>query len=317
MSKSIAIAYGEIPPDCGPDEESMIALCDDVAASLKAQGFKPYLQEIKLNLRETTEELLKKKPDVVFNLVDTIDGYSALGHLAPQLFEHLGIPYTGGSAQSIYLTTDKELTKCWLRFHDVLCPNTWSPEAKTGQYMVKSLTEDGSIGIGPENCVKAGKELNKLIADREKKYGGIWFAEQYVDGREFNVALFNGRVLPIAEIVFENYPKGKPKIVDYASKWETDSFEYNNTQRRFDFPKSDAALLKRLEKIALKCWEIFSLSGYARVDFRVDEQGLPYVLEVNVNPCLDRDAGFAAAAAHAGINYEVLVQMIVNHVQDR
>ena len=317
MSKLIAIAYGEIPPDSGPDETSMLALCNDVAASLKAAGFRTALLEVKLNLKATAERIRKLKPDVVFNLVDTIDGHSALGHLAPQLFEHLNIPYTGGSAEAIYLTTNKELTKRWLTLNGITCPATWNPKIKTGQFMVKSITEDGSVGIGAENCLMAGSKLAKLIATKEQKHGGKWFAEQYVDGREFNVAILAGKVLPMAEIVFENYPKGKPKIVDYASKWLPDSFEYNNTQRRFDFPKKDAVLLKKLEKISLKCWEIFNLGGYARVDFRVSKAGNPYVLEANVNPCLDRDAGFAAAAARAGITYEILLQDIVNHVQAR
>jgi len=316
MNKLVAIAYGEIPPDSGPDETTMLALCDDVAASLKGAGFRTALLEIKLNLKATAETIRALKPDVIFNLVDTIDGHSALGHLAPQLFEHLEIPYTGGSAEAIYLTTNKELTKRWLTLHGITCPVTWSPKIKTGRFMVKSITEDGSVGIGSENCLEASS-VGKLIAEKEQKHGSKWFAEQYVDGREFNVAVLAGKVLPFAEIVFENYPAGKPKIVDYASKWLPDSFEYNNTVRRFDFPKKDAALLKKMEKISLQCWDIFNLSGYARVDFRVDEVGNPYVLEVNVNPCLDRDAGFAAAAARAGISYKTLLENIVSHVPAR
>ena len=315
MKKLIAIAYGEIPPNSGPDETSMLALCNDVATGLKKAGFKTTLLEIKLDLRATNETIRKLKPDLIFNLVDTIDGFSTLGHLAPQLFEHLKIPYTGGSAEAIYITTDKELAKRWLTLSGIRCPATWSPKIKNGTFMVKSLTEDGSIGIGSENCLPAGAKLTKLIAAKKAEFGGQWFAEEYIDGREFNVSVLAGKVLPIAEIEFKNYPKGKPKIIDYASKWLTDSFEYNNTERRFDFPKKDVALLKKLEKIALQCWDIFQLSVYARIDFRVDQAGVPYVLEANVNPCMDRDAGFAAAAAQAGINYEILLEEIVNHVQ--
>ena len=315
MNKLIAIAYGEIPAECGPDEASMLALCDDVAGVLEAAGFRTSVLEIKLNLKETAERIKQMKPDIIFNLVDTIVGQSALGHFAPQLFEYLKIPYTGGSAEAIYLTTDKELTKRWLTLHKIACPKTWNPKIKTGQFMVKSTTDDGSVGIGAENCLMAGNKLSELITEKEEKFGSKWFAEQYIDGREFNVAIFAGKVLPMAEIVFVNYPKGKPKIIDYASKWLPDSFEYNNTQRRFDFPREDAPLLKKLEKISLQCWDIFNLSGYARIDFRVDNEGNPYVLEANVNPGLDRDAGFAAAAARAGITYEILLQDIVNHVQ--
>lgn len=292
----------------------MLALCADVAASLQQRGYQTALLEVKLNLRETADRILQLKPDIIFNLVDTIDGHSALGHFAPQLFEHFKIPYTGGSAQAIYLTTDKELTKNWLSLQGVDCPRTWNPSIISGRFMVKSVTEDGSVGIGAENCLEADK-VASLIAEKEIKHGGIWFAEEYIEGREFNVSILDGRVLPMAEIVFKNYPKDKPKIIDYASKWMTDSFEYNHTDRSFEFPKSDDALLKQLEAISLKCWNLFKLGGYVRVDFRVDEAGKPYVLEVNVNPCLDRDAGFAAAAARAGINYETLLEVIVKYVK--
>ena len=315
MNKLIAIAYGEIPPNSGPDEANMLALCEDVAASLQQRGYRTALLEIKLNLRETADTIRALKPDIIFNLVDTIDGHSALGHFAPQLFEHLKIPYTGGSAQAIYLTTDKELTKNWLTLRGIDCPRTWNPSITSGRFMVKSITEDGSVGIGPENCLDANK-VGKLIAEKEQKHGGVWFAEEYIDGREFNVSVLDGRVLPLAEIVFTNYPKDKPKIIDYASKWMPDSFEYNNTERSFEFPATDAALLQKLEKTSLECWKIFNLGGYVRVDFRVDESGKPYVLEVNVNPCLDRDAGFAAAAARAGIDYETLLQAIVRYVKN-
>lgn len=314
MSTLIAIAYGEIPPNSDPDEANMLALCENVVAALQQRGYQTALLEVKLNLRETAHAILKLKPDIIFNLVDTIDGHSALGHFAPQLFEHLKIPYTGGSAQAIYLTTDKELTKNWLTLRSVDCPRTWNASMTTDRFMVKSITEDGSVGIGAENCLDANK-VGALIAEKQSKHGGVWFAEEYIDGREFNVSILDGRVLPIAEIVFKNYPKDKPKIIDYASKWMPNSFEYNNTERSFEFPTSDAALLKTLEIISLQCWDIFNLSGYVRVDFRVDESGKPYVLEVNVNPCLDRDAGFAAAAARAGIDYETLLDTILRYVK--
>ena len=108
------------------------------------------------------------------------------------------------------------------------------------------------------------------------------------------------RVLPVAEMEFVEFPSTKPAIVGYAAKWDADSFEYRNTVRSFGV---EAALAVRAERLALACWELFALDGYARVDFRVDGSGLPFVLEVNANPCLSPDAGFAAALAQAGIGY--------------
>jgi D-alanine-D-alanine ligase len=115
-------------------------------------------------------------------------------------------------------------------------------------------------------------------------------------------------VLPVAEIRFEGFPTAKPTIVGYAAKWHPQSFEYRNTVRRFGIEPELAA---RLIGIARDCWQLFGLAGYARVDFRVDAAGTPWVLEVNANPCLSPDAGFAAALAQAGIAYVDAIAWLV------
>jgi D-alanine-D-alanine ligase len=139
-------------------------------------------------------------------------------------------------------------------------------------------------------------------------------AEVYVEGREFNLALLSARegveLLPPAEIVFDHYPEGKRRVVCYRAKWEEDSFEYGHTPRSFDF-LCGPSVIQRLEEIARACWDLFGLAGYARVDFRVDKEERPWVLEVNTNPCLSPDAGFAAAAARAGLSMTRVVERIV------
>ena len=116
---------------------------------------------------------------------------------------------------------------------------------------------------------------------------------------------------PVAEIVFEGYERSKPKVVGYRAKWEEGSYEYQHTPRTFDFPHADRALLIALDTFAIECWKVFGLRGYARVDFRVDEQNRPHVLEVNTNPCLSPDAGFAAAVRRAEITMTEAVRRIV------
>ena len=145
--------------------------------------------------------------------------------------------------------------------------------------------------------------------------GGPCFAEQYIEGREFNLGLLAGpddpAVLPPAEIVFANFPPGMARIVDYQAKWEVDSFACRHTLRRTEFAAADRPLLDALDRIARQCWQIFHLAGYARVDFRVDQEGRPWVLEVNANPCLSPDAGFAAALERAAIPFAEAVARIV------
>jgi D-alanine-D-alanine ligase len=101
--------------------------------------------------------------------------------------------------------------------------------------------------------------------------------------------------------------------VGYRAKWDQDSFEYHHTARRFDFPPEDTRMLDEVSRIALRCWDLFGLCGYARVDFRVDNQGNPWVLEINTNPCLSPDAGFSAALSTAGISFAAAIDRILTH----
>ena len=145
--------------------------------------------------------------------------------------------------------------------------------------------------------------------------GGACLAEAYIDGREFNLSLLadegGPEVLPPAEIRFDGYPPGKVRVVGYRSKWKEGTFEFANTPRTFEFPAEDVPLLSQLKELARRCWKIFDLRGYARVDFRVDGEGRPWILEVNANPCLSPDAGFSAATLRAGLTFpDVLCRII-------
>jgi D-alanine-D-alanine ligase len=147
------------------------------------------------------------------------------------------------------------------------------------------------------------------------------YLEAFVDGREFNLAMLSDGTgkgipqnLPPAEIRFIGFPKSKPKLVGYKAKWAEGSFEYENTPRSFEFPESDRPLIKLLESVSRSCWELFDLYGYARVDFRVDANGRPWVLEINTNPCISPDSGFIAAASQAGLGIDEVVRRIVSDI---
>ncbi len=137
----------------------------------------------------------------------------------------------------------------------------------------------------------------------------------FIDGREFNLAVIGGRegleILPPSEILFVDYPDGKPKIVDYRAKWLEESFEYQHTPRTFDFRPEDGPAVERMRELAAECWRTFGLRGYARVDFRLDGAGQPWIMEVNANPCINPDSGFVATADRAGLDYTSLVRRII------
>ena len=184
-------------------------------------------------------------------------------------------------------------------------------------YIIKAVWEHASVGLD-DHAVIAGGEGDTVveqIASRSRQLGRECFAERFIEGREFNLSLVAGgdepHVLPPAEIDFSAFPEGKPRIVGYAAKWEAGTLEYEHTPRRFDFPPDDAPLLDWLRTLAVQCWKLFELRGYARVDFRVDAQGRPWILEVNANPCLSPDAGFAAALARAGVPLERAIEWII------
>lgn len=186
---------------------------------------------------------------------------------------------------------------------------------------MKSDSEHGSLGIDAGSIVP-GTRAAAEIAARRARFGSTFFAETFIEGREFNVALLEAsqggaRLLPIPEILFDTLPAGAPRIVDYGAKWDPGCPAYHHTPRRFGIEAREPALAAALAQQSRAVWDLFGLSGYARVDFRVDAAGAPWVLEVNTNPCLAPDAGFAAAAAEAGLPYDALVAQVLAVARNR
>jgi D-alanine-D-alanine ligase len=181
--------------------------------------------------------------------------------------------------------------------------------------IIKHIWEHSSEDIDDFSVFSANDKGKLDNAIKKRRNLNSYFAEEYIEGREFNISMIEesngGHVLPPAEMTFVNYPKGKVKIVGYKAKWDEDSFESKNTIRRFDFPKKDKKLLDSLTKISEKVWDIFGLKGYARIDFRVDKSGKPYVLEINTNPCIVAGMGFATACERDGINYTKVISKLV------
>ncbi|GBD41599.1 D-alanine--D-alanine ligase [bacterium HR39] len=223
--------------------------------------------------------------------------------LVAWVLEALGVPFTGARGTALAVTTDKLLTKRLLRRHDLPTPDWVTAAAErvpAGRWILKPRFEDASVGIDEAAVVDAPRVAAELA-----RRGRAVFAERYVEGREFNLSLLEvdgrPRLLPPAEIDFSAFPPGMPRIVGYDAKWRPESFAYRNTPRVFLDPAREPELFNRLAAIALRCWRLFELSGYARIDLRVDAEGRPYVLEINANPSLAPDAGFLAAAARAGL----------------
>ena len=285
-----------------------------------------------LDLATAGAQLAEMGPTVVFNLVESLGGSDRLMPMVPALLGTLGHPYTGCGTEAIVLTTNKVLAKQQLRSAGLPTPS-WhtSPlgpvrrsDATTAgvgypcRVVIKTVWEHASFGLDDRSVVDVdgGEALACRLAEREWQLGRPCFAEAFVDGREFNVSLITTagdapEVLPVAEIDFSAFPPGKPRIVGASAKWQPEAFEYGHTPRCFEVTEDDRALLLELAELSRRCWSLFGLDGYARVDFRVDAAGQPWILEVNANPCLSPDAGFAAAVDRAGLSYDTTIQRIV------
>ncbi len=287
-----------------------------MAAALTRLGFDTSIVHIGLDLSALTE-LGAQNSLCVFNLVDAIDGDCRLAPLAPLALEHLGLKFTGGGSAAWLSTLSKTQTKHTLRGARLPTPDWWderhAPQAD-GRVIVKADIEHGSLGMD-EGSVIDGASAGAEIAARSERYGTPFFAEGFVEGREFNISLLGTdagvHVLPIAEIEFVSFDVGQPRIVGYDAKWTMGSAAFTGTPRSFGLELENRALATRLADLSRACWGMFALRGYARVDFRVDASGGPHILEVNVNPALSPDAGFAAAASETGMDYDALVAAIL------
>lgn len=318
----IALLHNPIPPDARPDDADLIEEIRAVSGALDELDRPHATVVFDTDLARVRRELDALRPDAVFNLVEAFDGKGALQYLAPAMLEQWGFRCTGGSAESLFLTTDKLLAKELLALKGIPTPDHFAPgrreQVSPGErYIVKPVDEDASLGIGADSIVAPATvaELRALIERKEREHGVRHFAERFIDGREFNLTVLgvNGapRVLSPAEIRFVDFGDKRPKIVDYRAKWDAGSFEYENTRRSFDLSPEDAPLLTHLADLAARCWRDLRLSGYARVDLRVDGTGAPWVLEVNVNPCIAPDGGVASACARDGIGYSAFIERLL------
>jgi D-alanine-D-alanine ligase len=319
----IVILHTDVAQDASEDELDTLRQAQTIAQAIISLGYEPVMLPFGMDLNETISKLRALQPYVVFNLVETLGGKGSLIYFATALLDFLRLPYTGCRTDAMFVTSNKPITKKFLYAEGIATPawitadGTATGSSPTGTYLMKASWEDASVGLDDDSIVLMTDQNNIVTAlrNRQVKIGCDCFAEAYIEGREFNIALLatnqGVRILPAAEMLFLDYPPEKLKLLDYRAKWVEDSFEYDNTRRTLDISPQDTVLVARLRDIALTCWHLFGLRGYARVDFRVDQQGNPFILEINANPCLSLEAGFAAALERASIKYSEAIDDII------
>jgi D-alanine-D-alanine ligase len=323
VGRTVAILHGAVPPDAPPDDQDTLLQVGIVAGALKRLGHEATPVPVTLDLAAMARRLEEMNPAVVFNLVESIGGVGRHLHLPTAVMDAMGVPYTGCGTAALFETTDKLLTKRRLAEAGIATP-AWLTEdgpdnGMTGGMIVKPVAEDASIGIDAGSVVTGVAAARRRMAEMKLRRGGNWFAEAFLDGREFNIAMLelperasdDPLVLPAGELCFIAFPPGMPRIADYAAKWDETSLGYRHTPVRLGIPPADAPLVERMKETARACWRLFGLKGYARMDFRCDATGRPHVLEINPNPALSHDTGFARMLGRAGMSFEQGIDAIV------
>jgi D-alanine-D-alanine ligase len=320
--KKCCILFNEPGKDALTDELDVLYQVDFIEKHLKDIGISTYRKGISINFMDEIKSLTNEKPDFVFNLVESIGNKGELSYFIPALLNLYSIPYTGCPLEALFITGNKVLAGNTMRSSGISMPQSYLP-SQAGlllpgkKYIIKPIWEDGSMGITVDSVFDHKINETERFAMLDDSH---WFIEDYIDGREFNISVLcnssGTEVLPPAEIVFRNFADNKPKIVDYKAKWDLDSFEYKNTVREFPGKYLEAELKEKLTETVLKCWNIFGLKGYARVDIRTDSNNNVYVLEVNANPCISPDSGFVAATIEAGYSFHEVIERIIKNLNN-
>lgn len=320
--KKCCIIYNEPRKGALADELDVLDQVAYIEQHLTELGITAYRKGITIRFMDEIATLADDKPDFVYNLVESINNKGELSYFIPALLNMYSIPYSGNPLEAIFITSSKTLAGKAMRNAGIRNPASYSPsqnkQLKPGQkYIVKPIWEDGSLGITGESVFECKPGFEKKLIGLDDSH---WFIEDFIDGREFNISVLAGKdgpeVLPCAEIVFKNYDKTKPRIIDFKAKWEVNSFEYLNTVREFPGKKLNKQLEKNLNEAARACWHLFGLKGYARVDVRTDNNENVYVLEVNANPCISPDGGFVAATREAGYPFIEVLRRIINDLNN-
>lgn len=339
----VVFLYNEASEDPGHAVEEVDPACSPIVTALRRLGHHVTPLACTLDLLAARRRIEQLRPDVVFNRVESLGGSDAMMAAIPLLLDAMHIPYTGCSAEGLAATADKLTVKerligvglptpGWITADGQCCERSdcgfWiadcgieshadnpHSEMRKPKFIVKSVLEHASFAMNDSAIIETNclDDVTLVLRQRVTETGRPFFAEQFIDGREFNLSVWGREpsVLPPAEIDFSAFPASKPRIVAHGAKWDNSSFEYHHTPRRFEFPPADAPLLERLCELSIQCARLFNLGGHARIDFRCTPAGKPFILEVNSNPCLSPDAGFAAACARANIDYEYCIERIL------
>jgi D-alanine-D-alanine ligase len=315
-----------VPPDSlkglSDREANEIKTEYDVVSTLRAEGHTVRPLGVQHELKPIRDEVESWKPHVVFNLLEQFHDEAVYDQNVASLLELLRVPYTGCNPRGLMLARGKDLSKKLLSYHRIPLPAfTVFPmrrkikrPARLGlPVIVKSLSEDASYGIAQASVVDSDEKLAERVTFIHERIGTAAIAEAYIAGRELYVGVLGNerlRVLPIWELNFGTMPQDAWPIATEQVKHD---FEYQ--ERRGieiglakDLP---LPLVAAMQRVAKRIYRTLDLDGYARIDFRLSAEGIPYYIEANPNPEIARAEEFASAARYDGLEYPGLLNRIL------
>jgi D-alanine-D-alanine ligase len=294
-------------------DQLIVTTVDAVERELVAEG--NTIQRVAVGPNaQWIDRLRRARVDLVFNLCESIDGVAALEPPVISVLELLDLPYSGSSSWTASLCLRKHVVNAALERAGLPVPK-FAVVRRGGSIpsvgfpaICKPAAEDASIGVEQRSVVRTTRQLTERVGAMLERWDEV-LVQRYIEGREVNVGILGDATLPIAEIDFGQMPKGMWRIVTYRSKWETGSDEDLGSAPQCP-ARLPASVATGLRKVAMAAWRMVGGAGYGRVDFRIDERGRPWILEVNANPDIAPDAELARMAGVAGIEYGALVRQI-------
>jgi D-alanine-D-alanine ligase len=319
-------AYRDVGPEPAEDHggtKDLRRMIRRMATVLRRLGHRVTVVPLAGDLMGFLRRLQRLKPDIVFNQYDDVVHGALYEMRVAALVRMMGFRMTGSPAIALGVSRYKYMTASLLQGAGVPIPGDTALIETLSQLrgrrwrfplIVQASQEHAGIGLDRNSVVHSRREL----ADQVRKVLGEChqpvMVQRFLPGREFNVAILGGRrlrVLPLAEVDYSNLPPGIPPIMSYAAKWLENTVEYKKTS--VICPAAvDPALAREISRTAIRAFRVVGGWGYGRVDIRLDEAGLPRVMDVNCNASLEEDVALARSAAKAGIAYPRLLQMIID-----
>jgi D-alanine-D-alanine ligase len=292
----------------------------DVISTLRSMGHDVYPVGLASDLAVIVRAIEEHKPHIAFNLLEDFEGHALFDQHVVSYLELLKQPYTGCNPRGLTIAHDKALTKKILSYHRISVPDFavfplgQKPRQRRVEFplFVKSVVEEGSVGISQASVVTDYAKLAERVEFIHRQTANHAISEQYIEGREIYMSVIGNRRLQTYtpwELVITNLPEGALNIATGRLKWNPD---YQKKVGLVTRPADlSPELQRKLELLSKRIYRHLSLSGYARLDYRLTGDGEFFLLEANPNPQIALNEDFADSAAHSGLSYGELLQKII------